>query len=526
MAEPRPHATAAAHGARHDAAEREFVARVKAARVYDVARRTPLESAPRLSARYASNILLKREDLQPVFSFKLRGAYNKLAQMTADELRNGVVCASAGNHAQGVALAARELGTRATVVMPNTTPAIKIDAVTALGGEVVIAGEGYDDAYRHAIALAEREQRPFIHPFDDELVIAGQGTVGREILSQHADPIETIFVPVGGGGLAAGIAAYVKATRPGTRVIGVEPQDSPSMQAALTAGQPVTLERVGTFADGVAVRTVGTRTLALCRQYLDGMIHVTTDEICAAIKDIFNDTRTVTEAAGAIAVAGLKRALEAEPGAGRTYVAICSGANMNFDRLLHVTERANIGEHTEALLAVEIDERPGSFLTFCGLLGKRAVTEFNYRYSDPQRARIFVGIALRDGLDERDQVVATLETHGYPTLDLTDNELAKLHVRHMVGGYATHIDHERILRFEFPERPGALADFLRAIGSVWNISLFHYRNHGSDYGRVLCGVQVPPADLDEFERHLRDLGYAYQDESDNPACRMVFGGDA
>ncbi len=501
----------------------DIVRQVREARVYDVARRTPLDHAPLLSDRLGVDLLLKREDLQPIFSFKIRGAYNKLAHMPSEKLRNGVVCASAGNHAQGVAVAARQRGTRASIVMPDTTPTIKIDAVRALGGDVVIEGEGFDDAYAHARALAEERNQPFIHPFDDPLVIAGQGTVGMEILDEHPDDIDAIFVPVGGGGLAAGVAAYVKALRPGTRIIGVEPQDSPSMQAALDAGRPVTLKRVGIFADGVAVRTVGDLTYALCAQHLDEIVHVNTDEMCAAIKDIFNETRTVAEAAGAIAVAGAKKYAETREVAGQRFVAIMSGANMNFDRLIHVTERANIGEHTEALIAVEIAEEPGSFLKFCRAIGKRPVTEFNYRYSGPGRARIFVGIGLGGGEREKDAILESLTGSGYPTLDLTDNEMAKLHVRHMVGGYSTHPENERILRFIFPERPGALADFLLAIGDQWNISLFHYRNHGSDYGRVLCGVQVPPAESGEFRSHLDDLGYRYHDESDNPACRMFFG---
>lgn len=499
------------------------LAMIRAAQVYDVARKTPLEQAPVLSARLRNSVLLKREDLQPIFSFKLRGAYNKLVNLSPQQRANGVVCASAGNHAQGVALAARTLGTHATIVMPVTTPAIKVDAVVALGAEVVIAGTGYDDACAHALALAAERGAQFIHPFDDELVIAGQGTVGEELLEQHSAPVDVVFVPVGGGGLAAGVATYIKAVSPHTRVIGVEPVDSPSMQAALDAGAPVTLDHVGIFADGVAVRTVGDTTFALCQAHLDGMVHVTTDEICAAIKDIFNETRTVTEAAGAIAVAGLKRYVHGSQCEGENLVAVVSGANMNFDRLLHVAERANIGEHTEALLAVEIDERPGSFLRFCAALGPRPVTEFNYRYNDAEHARIFVGVALRGGEDESREIVRALTRSGHPCQDLSDNDLAKIHVRHMLGGYREDIAHERILRFEFPERPGALADFLRAIGSDWNISLFHYRNHGSDYGRVLCGVQVPAAELDDFHAHLGQLGYRYTDESANPACAMFFG---
>lgn len=509
-----------------EATDPVLINKIRRARVYDVATRSALSAAPVLSQRLGHTVLLKREDQQPIFSFKLRGAYNRLASFTAPALAGGVVCASAGNHAQGVALAARTLGTEATIVMPVTTPAIKVEAVRALGAKVVLHGDSYDEAGHHAMALARERELAFIHPFDDELVIAGQGTVGREIIEQCTTSPDLVFVPVGGGGLAAGVATYVKHVSPTTRVIGVEPADSPSMKAALSAGHPVTLERVGTFADGVAVRTVGARTFELCQRYLDSMVHVTTDEMCAAIKDIFNETRTVTEAAGAIAVAGMKRYLEDHALPHQTIVAIVSGANMNFDRLLHVTERANIGEHTEALIAVEIDERKGSFLRFCDALGSRPVSEFNYRYAGSTRAQIFVGVQLTRGEAEKNDILTALRQRGYPCLDLSDNDMAKNHVRHAVGGFRDDVPHERLLRFEFPERGGALAQFLKAIGQDWNISLFHYRNHGSDFGRVLCGVQVDHDALDEFHAHLDQLGYHYVDESDNPARRLFFSNAA
>ncbi|MFK8015985.1 MAG: threonine ammonia-lyase, biosynthetic [Gammaproteobacteria bacterium] len=497
--------------------------KIRRSRVYDVAIRSALSEALGLSTRISNRVLLKREDQQPIFSFKLRGAYNRLASLTPAERKQGVICASAGNHAQGVALAAQALGSTALIVMPVTTPAIKVDAVRSLGASVELAGDDYDAACTRAHELAGERARIFIHPFDDELVIAGQGTVGMEIMEQCVPPPDVVFIPVGGGGLAAGAAAYIKHVSPRTKVIGVEPVDSPSMQAALDAGSPVTLDRVGSFADGVAVRTVGTRTFELCTRYLDGMVQVTTDQMCAAIKDIFNETRTVTEAAGAIAVAGMKRYVADQDLSDKTLVAIVSGANMNFDRLLHVAERANIGEHSEALLAVEIDECKGSFLRFCQALGARSVSEFNYRYAGTARARIFVGVGLSRGEEEKQEILDSLTEQSFRCLDLSDNDLAKNHVRHTVGGYRNDVAHERILRFEFPERAGALAQFLRSVGESWNISLFHYRNHGSDYGRVLCGIQVPPDALDQFNAHLDQLGYHYVDETANPACDLFFG---
>jgi threonine dehydratase len=497
----------------------EYLKRIDVAQVYEVAIETPLEPARHLSARLKNRILLKREDLQTVFSFKLRGAYNKLAKLPKAELARGVICSSAGNHAQGVALAASRMGARAVIVMPVTTPSIKVKAVKSLGGEVVLHGDTYDDAQRHARELMEQEGLTFIHPFDDPDVIAGQGTIGREIL-QQADDIDAIFVPIGGGGLIAGIAAYVKASRPDVKVIGVEPDDSCAMKESLAAGEPVTLDHVGIFADGVAVRRVGDETFKLCREFVDEIITVHTDQTCAAIRDIFEDTRIIAEPAGALAVAGVKKYIAREKLRDRNLVAVVCGANVNFDRLRHIAERAAVGEEREMLLAVEIPEKPGSFRRFCEAIGRRSVTEFNYRYSDPQRAHIFVGVELRHGAAERAHLVQKLGDLGYPLEDLSDNEVAKLHVRHMVGGSGKAIENERLFRFEFPERPGALLDFLQAIGTDWNISLFHYRNHGSDYGRVLAGIQVAPEETEELESHLAQLGYAHWDETSNSAYRM------
>jgi threonine dehydratase len=498
----------------------EYLERILKARVYDVALETALDPAPRLSARLGNQVLLKREDLQPVFSFKVRGAYNKLAEMTPEARGRGVICSSAGNHAQGVALAARSFGTRAVVVMPAATARIKVEAVNALGGEVILHGEAYDDAYAHAVKIAAEKQLTFVHPFDDPAVIAGQGTIAMEILRQHREPIDAIFVPVGGGGLVASIALYTKPLYPEIRIIGVQAEESPGMQRALEQGHPVTLERVGTFADGVAVRRVGDETFRICRELLDEVVLVDTDEICAAIQDCFEDTRTLLEPSGALGVAGIKHWLEGKDLKGRTLVAINSGANVNFDRLGHIAERASLGEQREALLAVEIPERPGSFLAFCEVLGRRTITEFNYRYADARRARIFVGVELRDGPSERAAIVASLEQAGYPVIDMSYDEMTKLHLRHMVGGPATGIHDERLFRFEFPERPGGLLDFLRGIGTRWNISLFHYRNHGSDFARVLAGLQIPAAELAGFSANVAALGYPCWDESGNPGYRM------
>jgi len=507
---------------------RDYLDRILNARVYDVAIESPLDAMPLLSTRMNAKVLLKREDLQPVFSFKLRGAYNKIHHMRLrGEIENGVIAASAGNHAQGVALAAQRLALRAVIVMPTTTPDIKVNAVRRRGGEVVLHGDAYDEAYAHACLLAEREGLSFIHPFDDPDIIAGQGTIGMEILRQHPDPIEAIFIPVGGGGLIAGVAAYIKHLRPHTRIIGVEPEDAACMHAALAADARVILPQVGLFADGVAVKQAGEETFRIARECVDEIILVSTDEMSAAIKDIFDDTRAIAEPAGALAIAGLKRyaAKLPSPLAGkgrgeRTLVAINSGANMNFDRLRHIAERADLGEQREALFAVTIPERPGSFRAFCNTLGRRSITEFNYRYNDQRDAHIFVGVQLNGGASEKETLIHELQAQHYPVLDMSGNEMAKLHMRHMVGGHAQRVEHEIIYRFEFPERPGALLQFLTRMGAQWNISLFHYRNHGADYGRVLVGIQVPSAERQGFEDFLQALGFPYWDETDNPAYSL------
>jgi len=485
-----------------------------------VAIESPLEAAARLSRRLGNEVLLKREDLQPVFSFKLRGAYNRIAHLGEAAAGRGVVCASAGNHAQGVALAAHRRSIPAVIVMPETTPLIKVQAVIDLGAEVVLHGDDYDSALERALTLARERNLVFVHPFDDPDVIAGQGTIAVEILRQSGGRLDAIFVPVGGGGLIAGIAVYVKYLYPGVKVIGVEPRDAAGMYESLRAGRRVTLDHAGIFADGVAVRRVGEETFALCRGAVDEILLTDTDEICAAIQDVFEDTRSIVEPAGALAVAGLKQYVAREGWRGKRLVAINSGANMNFDRLRHVAERADFGGGREALLAVVIPEQPGSFLRFCEALGKRSVTEFNYRYAGPEAAQIFVGLALSQGRAEKDALAAQLRAAGFAVTDMTDDEMAKLHVRYMVGGHARGLEHELLYRFEFPERPGALMKFLRAIGARWNISLFHYRNHGSDYGRVLAGIQVPPAERTDFLEHLRDLHYAYVEETANPAFKM------
>jgi threonine dehydratase len=500
----------------------EYLERILKARVYDVAIETPLDVAPALSARVGSTVLLKREDMQPVFSFKLRGAYNKMVNLPPAALRRGVIAASAGNHAQGVALSAQKLGCRALIVMPVTTPQIKVQAVAARGAEVVLAGDTYDEACAHALVLMKRHRLAFVHPYDDPDVIAGQGTIGMEILRAHPGPIDAIFVAIGGGGLISGIGAYVKRLRPEIRLIGVEPVDSDAMYQSLQAGHRVKLDQVGLFADGVAVKQVGEETFRLCRTLVDEIVRVDTDEICAAIKDVFEDTRSILEPAGALAIAGLKAWTQREKVRAKTLVAIACGANMNFDRLRFVAERAQIGESREAILAVTIPERPGSFKAFCSLLGPRNVTEFNYRYADPRQAQVFVGVEVKSRR-ERAGLVRSLQKAGLAAQDLTDNEMAKLHVRHLVGGRAPSVDDEIVYRFEFPERPGALMRFLEAMSGGWNISLFHYRNHGADYGRVLVGMQVPAKDGARFRRFLADLGYRYQEESDNPAYRLFLG---
>ena len=503
--------------------DQDYLNLIDSARVYDVATETPLDDASGLSARIGNRVLMKREDLQPVFSFKLRGAYNKIASLPDDEIANGVICSSAGNHAQGVALAAQRRGIRAVIVMPLTTPQIKVDAVRELGGEIVLHGDTYDDAYAHARTLEVNEHLAFIHPFDDPDVIAGQGTIGAEILRQANEPIDAIFVPIGGGGLIAGIAVYIKNKQPGIRIIGVEPADSAAMRDSLAAGAPVTLDHVGIFADSVAVRRVGDETFRLCQAHVDEIITVDTDQICAAIRDIFEDTRSIVEPAGGLAVAAAKKYAADKQLEGQTFVTINCGANVNFDRLGHIAERAAVGEQREMLLAVEIPEEPGSFRRFCETIGRRSITEFNYRYSDAGNAHIFAGVQLRNGAAERRELLQEIATAGYTAFDLSDNEMAKLHVRHMVGGRSSNVTHERLYRFEFPERPGALLDFLDAIGTDWNISLFHYRNHGSDYGRILAGIDVPDNETQKLEAHLAELGYAYWEESDNPAYAMFLG---
>ncbi|HXX11245.1 MAG TPA: threonine ammonia-lyase, biosynthetic [Burkholderiales bacterium] len=500
----------------------DYLERILKARVYDVAIETPLELAPGLSGRLGNRVLLKREDVQPVFSFKLRGAYNKMVNLPAASLRRGVICASAGNHAQGVAFAAQKLRCRAVVVMPVTTPQIKVSAVAERGARVVLSGDSYDDAYSHAMALARRERLAFIHPYDDPDVIAGQGTIGMEILREHSDPIEAIFAAVGGGGLISGIAAYVKRLRPEIKIIGVEPVDSDAMARSLSAGHRVRLTQVGLFADGVAVKQVGAETFRLCRQLVDDMVLVDNDDICAAIKDVFEDTRSVLEPAGALAVAGAKAWAERRELRGRTLVAVACGANMNFDRLRFVAERAELGERREAILAVTIPERPGSFKRFIGLIGKRNVTEFNYRYADRAWARVFVGLSIHNRA-ETELLVRHLQRHGLDTEDFSDNEIAKLHIRHMVGGHAPRVRDEMVYRFEFPERPGALMNFLDRMSEDWNISLFHYRNHGADYGRVLVGLQVPRGEKKQFRAFLRQLNYRYWEETANPAFRLFLG---
>jgi threonine dehydratase len=500
----------------------DYLEKILNARVYDVAIESPLELAPNLSGRIGNRILLKREDMQPVFSFKLRGAYNKMAALTPAQRKRGVICASAGNHAQGVALAAKKLACKAVIVMPTTTPLIKINAVKNRGGEAVLAGESYDEAYAHAKALEKKKGLTFVHPYDDPEVIAGQGTIGMEILRQHPDPIEAVFVAIGGGGLAAGVAAYIKRVRPATKVIGVETFDADAMARSIKAGKRVRLDTVGLFADGTAVKFVGEETFRLCRELLDDIVLVDTDAICAAIKDVFEDTRSILEPSGALAIAGAKEYAKKKRLRDQTLVAVASGANTNFDRLRFVAERAEVGEQREAVLAVTIPEQPGSFKRFCNLIGKRAITEFNYRYSDDSDAHVFAGVQVGNRA-EASKLVETLRRHDLPALDLTDDEMAKLHVRHMVGGHAPSLKDELLYRFEFPERPGALMNFLEHMSKGWNISLFHYRNHGADYGRVLVGMQVPRGEMREFKAFLKSLGYQYWDESKNPAYRLFLG---
>ncbi|MGD9944200.1 MAG: threonine ammonia-lyase, biosynthetic [Burkholderiaceae bacterium] len=503
----------------------DYLKRILTAKVYDVAHETPLEPAQTLSVRLGNRVLLKREDMQPVFSFKLRGAYNRMARLSPEQLARGVIAASAGNHAQGVALAARRLGCRAVIVMPVTTPQVKIDAVRALGGETVLIGDSYSDAAAAAYEQQAREGLTFVHPFDDPDVIAGQGTVGMEILRQHQGPLHAIFVSIGGGGLAAGIAAYVKQVRPEVRVIGVQSTDSDAMARSIKAGHHVELQDVGLFADGTAVKRVGEETFRLCKALLDDIVLVDTDAACAAIKDVFQDTRSILEPSGALSVAGLKAYVEREGLRDETLAAVATGANMNFDRLRFVSERAEIGERREAVFAVTIPEERGSFRRFCELVGPRNVTEFNYRIADAREAHVFVGIQTPLP-GEGTRIAETFRQAGFPTLDLTEDELGKLHIRHLVGGHSPLARDELLYRFEFPERPGALMRFLSSMSPNWNISLFHYRNHGADYGRILVGIQVPPGDKQEFQRFLSTLGYPYWDESQHPAYRLFLGAHA
>ncbi|QSA96641.1 threonine ammonia-lyase, biosynthetic [Methylococcus sp. EFPC2] len=502
----------------------KYIERILRARVYDVAIETPLDHARNLSRRLGNAVYIKREDLQPVFSFKIRGAYNKIASLSPEERRAGVIAASAGNHAQGVALSARQLGIRALIVMPCTTPAIKVQAVQSLGGETVLHGDSYDEACEHAYTLAEEQKLTFVHPYDDPEVIAGQGTIAMEILRQQRDGIHAIFVPVGGGGLIAGVAAYVKFVRPEIKVIGVEPDDSDCLHKALKAKRRVTLKQVGLFADGVAVKQIGKETFHLAHQYVDEVVTVSTDEICAAIKDIFDDTRSIAEPAGALSVAGLKKYVERENLQGQCLIAIDSGANINFDRLRHVAERAQVGEQQELLLAVSIPERPGSFHAFCSALGRRNITEFNYRYYDAADAQVFVGVQIADGRRDGEALIKELRTEGFEVTDMSGNEVAVEHIRYMVGGHPPKLLDEIVYSFEFPERPGALLKFLSGLGGRWNISLFHYRNHGAAFGRVLMGIQVPKTERRDFRAFLEELGYAYREETDNPAYRLFAGG--
>jgi threonine dehydratase len=509
---------------RHDSMTIDYLKKILTARVYDVAVESPLEYAPTLSQRMDNRIYLKREDIQSVFSFKLRGAYNKMAHMTPAQLKRGVICASAGNHAQGVALSAARLGCRAVIVMPTTTPPVKIEAVKARGGEVELFGDSYTDAYNHALTLEKKLKLTFVHPFDDPDVIAGQGTIAMEILRQHPGPIHAVFAAIGGGGLISGVAAYIKAVRPEIKIIGVQTTDSDAMARSLKAGRRVALPDVGLFSDGTAVKLVGEETFRLAKKYVDDIIIVDTDAVCAAIKDVFQDTRSILEPAGALAVAGAKEYVERakagkKPLMDQTLVTIACGANMNFDRLRFVAERAEVGEAREAVFAVTIPEERGSFKRFCELIGPRNVTEFNYRISDAHIAHVFVGIQIASR-EEPVKITRNFEKHGFKTLDLTHDELAKLHIRHLVGGKSALAHDELLYRFEFPERPGALMRFLDSMAPNWNISLFHYRNQGGDVGRILVGLQVPKKEMKAFRGFLSTLGYRYWDESENPAYKL------
>ncbi|MGB0957231.1 MAG: threonine ammonia-lyase, biosynthetic [Litorivicinus sp.] len=501
----------------------ETIKRILQARVYDVAIQTPVDSSRFLGKRLDNEVLYKREDLQPVYSFKNRGAYNKLVNLTEAERAGGVIAASAGNHAQGVAKGATALGIRSIIVMPRPTPAIKVNSVRSLGGEVVLHGDTFDEAAQRARELCAEQGLTFIHPFDDPFTIAGQGTIGMEILRQVSPPIDAIFLPVGGGGIAAGVSAYIKYLSPETKIIAVEAEDSACLKAAMEAGKPVTLPEIGIFADGVAVATVGTHTFEILKDTVDEVVTCTTDEMCAAIKDIYDDLRSISEPAGALAVAGMKKYVERHGITGQRLVSVVSGANVNFDRLRHVSERAEIGERREAILSVAIPETPGSFRRFCSMIGDRNITEFNYRYARDDHAQIFVGLSLDPVSGDREALITDLDKAGLKVTDLTDNEVAKVHIRHMVGGHAPQAGSERCYRFQFPERPGALLKFLDRLGGRWNISAFHYRNHGAAYGRVLTAMQANEGEVAELEAYLADVGYQFWDESDNPAFKQFLG---
>lgn len=502
---------------------KSLIERILTARVYDVAIETPLDRAKHLSNRLGNEIFLKREDLQPVFSFKLRGAFNRMFHLTPEERARGVVAASAGNHAQGVALSGSKLGIKTTIVMPTVTPDIKINAVLSFGGNPVIHGNSFDDAYAYARQLEREQGMTFVHPFDDLDVIAGQGTIAMELVRQHPDPIDAIFICVGGGGLISGVGSYLKYLYPNTKIISVEHEEAPTLYTSMRAGKRIQLPQVGTFADGAAVKLIGEQTFAIAQQIVDDVILVNTDETCAAIKDVFEDTRTLLEPAGALGVAGAKKYIAEHGWQGKQVVAISSGANINFDRLRHVAERAELGEGREILLAVTIPERPGSFREFCQAIGKRSISEFNYRYADSHAAQVFAGVKISGGKPEREALLNDLRAQDYSFIDMSDNEVAKIHLRYMVGGHGQGVENELLYRFMFPERPGALLHFLNSMAGGWNISLFHYRNHGSDFGRVLVGIQVPPNERRAFSEFLEKLGYEYWDETDNPAYQRFLG---
>ena len=499
---------------------RLLIEKILKARVYDIARNTPLDLAPRLSKRLTNHVYLKREDLQDVFSFKLRGAFNCMYHLTDEEKQRGVVASSAGNHAQGIAMAGAKLGIKATIVMPRTTPEIKVEAVKDRGGHVVLTGTNYDEAYAHALTLVESERLTFVHPFDNLDVIAGQGTIGMELLRQHPDPIDAIFIPIGGGGLISGVGSYIKYLYPETKIIGVEHEEAPSMHEAMRQNARITLNNVGGFADGVAVKQIGENTFDIAKHVVDDILLVSTDETCAAIKDMFEDTRTILEPAGAISIAGIKKYVAEKNIKEQHLIALTSGANMNFDRLRYVSERAELSEYRESLIAVTIPEKPGSFRRFCETISNRPITEFNYRYANTQQARIFAGVKLSNGREEKQALLQELANAGYATLDLSDNEVAKDHLRYMVGGHAPQAKNEVLYRFRFPERPGALLHFLTNLGTDWNISLFHYRNHGSDFGRVLVGIQIPQGERNNFCDFLNQLGYTWVEETNNPAYKL------